>query len=133
MELVFVYGTLKQGFSNHVLLKHSKLVGQGATQNRYAMYRSGIPFVSQKERVSTISGEVYEVNKNTLHNLDILEGHPNWYRRIKTPIDIINKTGDIKTINAWLYFNEEIPEQAELIKSGIYEQNRSSRFFSLLF
>ena len=40
MELVFVYGTLKQGFSNHGLLKQSKLIGVAQTKEKFVMYSS---------------------------------------------------------------------------------------------
>lgn len=133
MELVFVYGTLKQGFSNHGLLKQSKLIGIAQTKDKFAMYSSGIPYVSKRFKSSYISGEVYSVSNDTMYNLDVLEGHPIWYVRSKTSVEVIDKKGKTITVDAWLYFNEQIPHGASLIQSGIYGQNKRSRFNTLLF
>lgn len=132
MELVFVYGTLKQGFSNHGLLKQSKLIGVAQTKEKFVMYSSGIPYVSKRFKSSYISGEVYSVSNDTMYNLDILECHPEWYVRSKTSVEVIDKKGKVITVDAWLYFNEHIPQNATLIDSGIYGQNKTSRLNSLL-
>lgn len=115
MELVFVYGTLRKGHGNHRLIRGDKFVGTGSTVNKYAMYSMGIPFVNEYEQVSNITGEVYEVSKNTLNQLDMLEGHPSWYRRKKTKIKI-----GPKTLYAWLYFNNE--KTNYLIEGGDYNE-----------
>ena len=113
MELIFVYGTLRKGFHNHRLLKNSTFIGKGRTKKKYKMTVNGIPFVSEKEGISHIVGEVYEVDEKTLKRLDILESHPDWYERKK--VKIILENG--KEIEAWLYFNE-ISEGNNIIYSG---------------
>tara|TARA_R110000744_G_scaffold161885_1_gene278462 strand:- start:758 stop:1159 length:402 start_codon:yes stop_codon:yes gene_type:complete len=133
MEKVFVYGTLKSGFSNNILLSQSTLLGPGVTENLYAMYEDGIPYVSKSSEQSQISGEVYMVDSQSLDNLDLLEGHPRWYKREKTKISYFNVDGELTTDDAWLYFNEHIPKRARLNSVGIYGHKKSSRLNALLF
>ena len=115
MELVFVYGTLRRGHGNHVLLKNSQFVDAGLTKKKYAMYANGIPFVNDDEEVSSIFGELYKVSNHTLRMLDLLEGHPGWYERKK-----ITVIGGKKRYKAWLYFNNT--KDGDLIESGDYER-----------
>jgi len=132
MELVFVYGTLKRGLSNSGLLSDSKFLSIGQTKDKFVMYAAGIPYVSKMFKHSNISGELYSVSESTLYNLDILESHPSWYVREKTAIKFIDKNNNIITVDAWLYFNEHVPNNAQLIESGIYGQKKS-RFNTLLY
>ncbi len=99
-ELLFVYGTLKRGFPNHRYLKGSKFVGRGRTKEKYALYVAAVPYVVKGMRVSHILGEVYEVSKRTLSEIDRLEGHPEHYRREK--VEIVLEDGRI--LRCWLYF-----------------------------
>mgnify|MGYP003139024103 FL=1 len=115
MELVFVYGTLRKGHGNHVLLKNSEFVDAGLTKKKYAMYANGIPFVSDDEEVSSIFGELYKVSSHTLRMIDLLEGHPSWYERKK-----ITVIGGKKRYKAWLYFNNA--KEGHLVESGDYER-----------
>ena len=132
METVFVYGTLKRAHGNHRLLADSKYIATGLTKSKFVMYEDGIPYVSKSFALTNISGELYEVSKATLDNLDMLEGHPIWYKREKTIIKTIDKNGNVKLINAWLYFNEMIPPNAKINNIGIYGYKEKSKFISLL-
>lgn len=126
-EIVFVYGTLKRGKANNVLMLGSEYLGLGVTRNKYAMYEAGIPYVSESQEHTNIVGEVYKVDKHTLKSLDNLEGHPIWYKRKQVDILFIKdhianfEDEDINTISAWLYFNEEIPQNASINNTGIFE------------
>jgi len=79
---VFVYGSLKQGFYNHSLLEQEgvKLLGMGTVSDLVLVdlgyYPGAIP-----RKGSMIHGELYDINESVLANLDVLEGHPNYYRR----------------------------------------------------
>lgn len=118
LHKIFVYGTLKRGHGNHRYLAGSKFLGAGKTRNKYAMYVSGIPFVIVTEPVSQISGELYEVDDQTLCKLDQLEGHPNWYQREQVEICLDNNFGKSSAVTAWLYFNED--KSGTLIPSGCF-------------
>lgn len=98
---VFVYGTLKQGFGNHVLLKDSKFVSNGHTKEEYVMYSTGgFPVVAEAETGLHVSGEVYEITPEVLKRLDRLEGYPTMYDRQEVEIDL-EGTGVYQT--CWMY------------------------------
>src|SRR5262245_56620 len=79
--LVFVYGTLKKGFRNHHLLETSKLVvADVLTSRRYRMLDVGFP-VMLPGTEGLVQGEVYEVDAETLEQLDRLEGEGRMYHR----------------------------------------------------
>ncbi len=107
-HLVFVYGTLRQGESNHSFLESSQLLGQYVTKPEYALYDLG-PYPGLIEGHHTISGEVYLVDEETLAKLNILEDVPVEYRRdtIETPFG-----------TAWIYIYQEVTSQEALIDSG---------------
>lgn len=99
---VFVYGTLKQGHGNHRLLRGSKYLGRSMIEGRYKMLSlGGFPGLVQSGELpnNRISGEVYQIDEDTLQSLDWLEGHPKFYERKKVPTQFKN---------AWCYF---LPEQ----------------------
>jgi gamma-glutamylcyclotransferase (GGCT)/AIG2-like uncharacterized protein YtfP len=131
-EKVFVYGTLKRGHGNHILLKNSKFLGVSKTRDKYIMYRSGIPFVSKSHSTTSIMGELYEVDELSLNYLDLLEGHPSWYKREMVSVGYLNEQGEFLNTNAWLYFNEDIPHNAQIVKTGIYGSIENSETKSLL-
>lgn len=101
-EKVFVYGSLLSNCHNHrylqnkdcTLLGESRLAGfiMKDLGNYPAVYPVGL-----KEAV--IFGEVWKISINTLSNLDILEGHPNFYTRIQ----VHTEYGQ-----AWIYINNNV-------------------------
>jgi gamma-glutamylcyclotransferase (GGCT)/AIG2-like uncharacterized protein YtfP len=115
-HLLFVYGTLKSGFWNHHYLEDSEYLGKAETKEKYAMYVGGIPFVVKGQKVSTIKGEVYEVSKDVLKEIDRLEGHPFAYRREKVKV----KLEDGKEVEAWMYFWRNNVEASTLNPEGEY-------------
>jgi gamma-glutamylcyclotransferase (GGCT)/AIG2-like uncharacterized protein YtfP len=117
-ELIFVYGTLKKGFSNHRLLEKDKFISEAETIDKYAMYVHGIPYVNYDEPISEITGEIYQVSKMSLLMIDLLEGHPSWYYRKKIYVE----TDEGKVYKAWMYFNEQ--KTNDLVESGTYEKAR---------
>jgi gamma-glutamylaminecyclotransferase len=81
MAKVFVYGTLKRNKSNHWYLIESKYLGEYYTDNNYALYVRGLPYMVKEDKGGGVLGELFEVDEFTLEQLDKLEGHPNFYRR----------------------------------------------------
>jgi gamma-glutamylcyclotransferase (GGCT)/AIG2-like uncharacterized protein YtfP len=113
VERLFVYGTLRRSYWNHRYIAHCRFIGKGLTKEKYAMFCNGIPFVCKEPKVSRIVGELYEVDEKTLQAIDRLEGHPDWYIRELTQVEV-----DGKTYTAWLYFCPEA--KGVLIESGDY-------------
>jgi gamma-glutamylcyclotransferase (GGCT)/AIG2-like uncharacterized protein YtfP len=70
---LFVYGTLRRGFPNHVELAGAEFLGSLLTDARYALVqREGYPALVHGSEA--ISGELYAVNAALLARLDVFEG-----------------------------------------------------------
>ncbi|MFW6179638.1 MAG: gamma-glutamylcyclotransferase family protein [Desulfohalobiaceae bacterium] len=113
-NLLFVYGTLRQGCSNHKLLQNARYIGKGQSRRRFSLYVDDYPYVLKTGETSSIKGEVYEVDQQTWQEVDILEGHPNWYCRERQEI-LLDSGG---TVLAWMYFFPEA--RGQLIPCGDY-------------
>lgn len=90
MSLVFVYGTLKRGGSNHAHLAGQEFVGDARTKPLFALYLlDGYPGMVPVERGGEgVSGEVWSVDDACLAELDALEGlEEGLYRRGKVPLE----------------------------------------------
>lgn len=107
---VFVYGTLRKGWGNHRLLEGVEKYADAITLKKYAMYASGIPFVTEYEPHTHIVGELYKVEDvERFSRLDTLEGHPESYCR--KVIEVLTK--DSEVVEAWIYFYEHLGRQKE--------------------
>ncbi len=75
MNLIFVYGTLKRGYSNHHYLQGQAFVDKARTAPGYALYDlEGYPgMVRQEGDLEGVSGEVWSVDDECLARLDLLE------------------------------------------------------------
>ncbi len=108
---IFVYGTLKKGFSNHYFLANARYLGPTRTVERYALYLDMYPGVYPGDAVCPIVGQLFEVDSATLKRLDALEGHPHLCHRELIEVE----TGEGQR-SAWIYF---YPDKAgRLIASG---------------
>jgi gamma-glutamylaminecyclotransferase len=76
MPAIFVYGTLKQGGSNHPFLAGQTLVGPAQTLPVFRLYElDGYPgMVRMAEGGRSIVGELWSVDDRCLAALDELEG-----------------------------------------------------------
>ena len=82
MRRVFVYGTLRRGEPNFALLKLALFVREAQTSPGHTLYAlDGHPGMGPDGSTS-VAGEVFEVDDETLTHLDALEGHPDWYLRV---------------------------------------------------
>jgi gamma-glutamylcyclotransferase (GGCT)/AIG2-like uncharacterized protein YtfP len=126
---IFVYGTLRKNYRNHAFLSTANFVGEAKTQNKYVMHCGGIiPFVSESQAISQIVGEVYEVDHQTLADLDQLEGcipslnNPaefdsnSWYTRKQVEIELTDRN---EVMLVWMYFNEKANHHP-IISTGDY-------------
>lgn len=88
-QLVFVYGTLKKGFSNHnYFLKSSEFVCEAFTTDDFVMIDGVFPYAVRGPHnieetllsLGSIKGEVYSVDTPTMNRLRALEGVPDHYQ-----------------------------------------------------
>lgn len=107
-HLLFVYGTLRQGESNHYLLESSHCLGSYQTTPDYSLYDLG-PYPAVIEGHHAIVGEVYQIDEETLARVDRLEDVPVEYRResIVTPFG-----------SAWIYLYQDTSQLTSMISSG---------------
>jgi molybdenum cofactor guanylyltransferase len=77
--IIFVYGTLLAGESNHGLLANAEFLGADQLQNAQLYDLGEYPMMLPGE--GTVTGELYRVTSDTLSELDILEEHPEVYFR----------------------------------------------------
>ena len=106
---VFVYGTLRKEQVNHYLLEDAMYCGDFVTPAKFKMFDLGAyPGVTSGGR-SSITGEVYEIDRKQFARLDQLEGYPQLYDRklIPTPFG-----------QAWIYLYKESLAGRKLVVGG---------------
>jgi len=89
VTLIFVYGTLKRGCSNHPFLAGQTFVGAAHTACGYTLYElPGYPgMVANAGHPAGVAGEVWLVDDECLARLDALEGTTEGlYRRAAVPL-----------------------------------------------
>lgn len=98
--LVFVYGTLKSGFSNHRFLEHQELIGS-AILGAHALYdvSPNFPGIVPSGRDFEVHGEVYSIDSDCLNRLDRLESNGSMYQRQELSVEL--STG--AALPAWVY------------------------------
>lgn len=123
--LLFVYGTLQRGLSNHKQMEGIPFVSEGRTVEKYGLFVDDYPMVTKRVQRSHIYREIYQIqDQATLDRLDAFEDHPDWYFR--DTCSAINLTTN-ETIIAHLYFNEmfEIEKTGlEFLSEGDYRLSR---------
>ena len=94
---VFVYGTLMAGERNHHFLSESKPEGRAILHGYDKIDLGSYPGAVPGE--GSVEGELYEVDLDTLHRLDLLEGEGDLYLRKCAPV----VTEDGQTVFALFY------------------------------
>ena len=103
MSLIFVYGTLKRGGSNHHLMAGQKFLGESRTPPGFRLYElGGHPgMIVKSDDPAGVTGEVWSVDAACLAQLDILEGLVEGiYRRV--PIKLLPPFAD-QAVETYLY------------------------------
>jgi len=80
--LLFVYGSLKKGFSNHHLLKKAEFKKQCKTGEKFALINLGYYPALIEKPCYQVEGELYEIrddDEETLKAIDKLEQYPDFY------------------------------------------------------
>ena len=107
VEHVFVYGSLKRGFSNSRLMKGADFVGRALTTD--ATYRRGnvglYPEVTRdySESAGFIAGELFQCDQQLLQLLDQLESNGAAYQREPISLQLLDGRPATESIRAWCY------------------------------
>ena len=81
MNKLFVYGTLKRQYSRNSILSTASFIKETETLPLYTMIDLvAYPGILDSGK-NVIYGEVYEVDNSVLEMCDLIEGHPNFYKR----------------------------------------------------
>jgi len=95
-NLLFVYGTLKQGHSRELALSDQKYLGVGRTDGKFAMFNLGgypglVHATPDKAAGKRVYGELYEVSDECMQQLDQIEGVDHGlYSREEIILDEVN-------------------------------------------
>jgi len=109
--LVFVYGTLRHGGSNHFRMEGGALVSPATVQG--SLYRiDWYPALILNAKAPTVLGEVYRMPANCLAHLDAYEG-PEYHRLQATAT-----TPDGLELQVWIWEWKESIAHLPIIESG---------------
>ena len=122
-KFLFIYGSLKRGFSLSFLLKGAQFVSEGYINGPYRLYfhEGGYPcLLSGKFQRSLIKGEIYLITSKTmLQEIDRVEGHPFEYRRER--VSMISANPNLGTAligETYIYQSHEDLQFDHFIPSG---------------
>jgi gamma-glutamylcyclotransferase (GGCT)/AIG2-like uncharacterized protein YtfP len=119
---IFVYGSLRKGMGLNPVLSTSKLLGTVKTLPKYTMYDLGAFPCITKNGDSSIVGDIYEVDLDTLSQLDMIEGVPNLYYRDEIEISASPVTDNP---NAYFWASDDIVlDEDYIVKNGNWIENR---------
>ena len=117
---VFVYGSLLSGEANHRLLARARRVGEARTAPGFALHDLGAYPAMVAGGARAVAGQVYDVDAKTLARLDVLEGHPRYYRRAAIAL------ADGTSAETYLLTHAQV-EGRPLIASGNWRGRRKER------
>lgn len=135
---LLVYGTLKGGHGNHQLLKcaNAHFMHYDSITGPFRMnHMVGFPGIFRlpesdlKRPDHTMKGEVWAVEPEGLAAIDMLEGHPNFYRREKMWTD--------KNTRVWVYLmspgvcsrRPDLMDEERRVKDGIWSANKEEQAY----
>ena len=99
MAKLFVYGTLKRGYSRAEALRGEVFLGTAKTEARYRMYNCGnYPGLVESAEGLSIEGELWEVSLACLKRLDEIEGVAiRLYQRAKVRLSAPHESAEAET------------------------------------
>lgn len=113
--LVFVYGTLRRGQSNHHWLSDARWLGEQELEG-LLLHDLG-PFPMAVPGEGRVAGELYAVSPARLAQLDRLEGYPRLYDRRRWPLADGRAT--------WVYVGRrQQVRHAPLLADGVWRGRR---------
>lgn len=122
-DLCFVYGSLKRGHFNNILLENAEYVGEGTLPFAVLYDLGAFPGLRLTEnREDSVRGELFRIDSDdTSRSLDQLEGHPDFYRREVREVSVVNGD-DISFHSAWVYvFQTDMSDYPDrVLKDGTW-------------
>jgi gamma-glutamylaminecyclotransferase len=85
--LLFVYGTLLRGEVNHGALRSARFLSEARTEPRFELVDLGAYPGLVRGGSRSVAGELYEVGRALLVELDAFEGHPDLFRRARVLLE----------------------------------------------
>ena len=119
-EIVFVYGTLRRGGSNHFRMAAAEFISAGTVSGRLYRVHWYPGMVLDDEAGDEIHGDVYAVDAETLATLDVFEGlsageiQGSEYRRVRSTIML----QDSRTITAWVWEWIGMTDESQRLADG---------------
>jgi gamma-glutamylcyclotransferase (GGCT)/AIG2-like uncharacterized protein YtfP len=137
MIRILVYGTLKRGHANHRLIEMAKgvFLGYDKISGPFRMVNmTGFPGIIIEDcdndgvlNTSTVRGELWGVDPEGLAAIDMLEGHPSFYKRVKWWTDS-EKRAWVYTLSPHWLSNMRVYTTADrTIKEGIWRPGEAER------
>lgn len=109
--LVFVYGTLRRGGSNHHRMEGGNWLGPATVAGR--LYRvDWYPALVLDAAAGPVAGDLFEIPEGQLPQLDDYEGSE--YRRVKAQV----LTAEGESVEAWAWEWQEDAHGLQLIAGG---------------
>ena len=109
--LIFVYGTLLKGRSNHHrYLSTAMFLGEGVIIG-YILYDLGSYPGVKRSKKGVVKGEVYKVDAQTLAAIDMLEGKGSLYNR--ETVDVICGSQQLYKVSTYIY-NKSVPKNSSV-------------------
>lgn len=127
--LVFVYGTLKQGFPNHARNVGRRVGGSYRTRRRYPLYVVRLPnedrapwLMDSPGEGCQVIGQLFEIDPADLPAMDAFEevGLPTGYVRVEVVVEPVDGPGGVLLAQAYLKPADQLP--ACLAKEGPFAE-----------
>ena len=126
-QLIFVYGTLKNGHKRHDLLAGGKFLDHGTLPSGFVLVDcGGYPGLIEASSADShpVSGEIYAVESAHLSVLDEYEAVDSGeYKRV--PISVLTRSGNVINAQTYLFLRHS---QAIPVIGGTWELEREKHF-----
>jgi gamma-glutamylaminecyclotransferase len=122
-NLVFVFGTLKEGFPNFATNQGTRRPGEFVTVERFPLYLIGermSPWMIAKPGDGLqVRGQIFSVSANVLSAMDTLERihEPDGYRRLKISVTSV-ADDERKALEVFAYLKPAEQFEIGMIKKG---------------
>lgn len=85
--LVFVYGTLQRGESQHAYLEGARFLGEARTAPNFRLVDLGDYPAMVRGGQTQVDGELYALDSRCVSAMDELEDHPEYFRRSRVLLE----------------------------------------------